>query len=201
MARGIVVEFEGEVSAFDITRVDREKIYGKRKKVVVDENGVECSQATLTRDGTALLPTGCMAMLYLNDKFEVCERSDLHAVGPDGKPLPEVDSTLGVQIPLEGPISARRVLDHLAKAVYELEPEELGAALRARLEAGEIFETRFNYRKGYDDAPAFLIKNEEGFFAIVGDPVSFEYLRNENTTVEVDDDEADPFEEDLDFSF
>jgi len=201
MAKGIVVDYGGEVSSFDLTRVDREKLYGKRKKVVVDENGQDCSQATLTRDGTALLPSGCTASLYLNDGFEVCERGDLRAVGPDGEPLPEVDSTLGVTMPLDGPISALRILDHVAKAVYELDPEELGETLRMHLEKGDIFETRFNYRKGYDDAPAFLLKNEEGFFAIVGDPVEFEYLRNENIAVEEDDSDSDPFDDDLDFSF
>lgn len=202
MGRGIVVDYGGEVSSFGLTKVEREKLYGRRKKVVVDENGQDCSQAILTRDGTALLPAGCTASLYLNDAFEVCERGDLQAVGHDGAPLPEVESTLGVPTQLDGPIEASRLLDHIAKSVYELDPEELGQTLRELLEKGDIFETRFNYRKGYDDSPAFILQNEEGIFAIVGEPTEFEYLRNENATAnEAEDEDEDPFDDDLDFSF
>lgn len=199
MAKGIVVDFDGRQSAFDLTRLDRSKVYGSRKRVVVDERGEACVMATLTRDGAALLPPGCVGMYYL-DGFEVCERGDLRAVDADGKPLPEVESTLGVPVPLVGPIPASRVLDHVAKAVYVLEPESLDEDLRERLARGEIFETRFNYRKGYDDAPAFLLQNDEGVFAILGEEIAFEYLRNEAVSATADDD-ADPFDDDLDFSF
>lgn len=201
MARSIVVNFGGKVSTFGLSKVDREKLYGKRTRVVVDEDGNPCTMATLTRDGTALLPPGSVAMLYMNDDFEVCERSELQAVSADGEIADEVESTLGAEVELRGPVPASRVLDHLAKSVYILDPEELDATLQAALEAGQIFETRFNYRKGFDENTLFLLKNEEGFFGIVAELAEFEFLyRNQAPSAE-DEDAEDPFEDDdLDFS-
>ena len=45
MARSIVVRWEGSESAFGFTKVEREKLYGKKERVVVDENGNECQSA------------------------------------------------------------------------------------------------------------------------------------------------------------
>lgn len=201
MARSVVVNLNGKVSSFGIAKVDREKLYGKKTRVVVDENGNPCTMATLTRDGTALLPPGTIAMLYLNDRFEVCERADLHAVDAEGHPVDEVESTLGVEVPLSGPVSATRLLDHLAKSVYMLDPEEVDETLRSALEQGEIYETRFNYRKGFDDNTLFLLKNDEGFFGIVAEEARFDFLRRDQAANLTDEDAEDPFEDDdLDFS-
>ena len=201
MARTLVVNYGGEVSEFGLKRIQREKLYGKKMKVVVDENEASTSSAYLTRDGTALLPPGSMASLYVNDNFSVASRSELVSVDADGEPRDRVDSTLGVEQPLEGPVNPERVLDHIAKAVYQLDGEGLGDTLKAALEAGDIFETRFAYRAGFDDAPAFLLKNEEGYFALVGTPAEFEFLRKEQAPALDDDDLDDPFDDDdLDFS-
>ena len=200
MARTIVVNFDGETSEFGLTRVQRDKIYGKKRRVVVDENGEDCVSASLTRDGATLLPSGSIASVYLNDQFEVCGRSDLVAVDTAGEEVATVDSTLGVETPLNGPIDPSRVLDFTSKAVYELDPQTLSEALAEGLEAGKIYETRFNYRKGFEDAPAFLLQNDEGIFALVGEDAEFDFLYPDVQDT-FDDDEEDPFDDDdLDFS-
>ena len=201
MARTIVVNFGGEVSEFGLTRVSREKLYGRKVREVVDEDGNKTETAYLTRDGSALLLKGAMAMLYVDDDYEVTGRSELIAVDAEGEPTQPVDSTLGVEQELEGPIEPARLLDHNAKAVYQLQPEALGDKLRAALADGAMFETKFNYRKGFDWNPAFLLENAEGVFAIVGEPSKFEFLYKEVAAPVDDDDDEDPFEaDDLDFS-
>lgn len=201
MARSIVVNWGGEVSEFGLTRVSRDKLYGRKVKVVVDEDGNPTEAAYLTRDGTALLLKGAMAMIYVNDDYDVTERSDLLAVDAEGEPLERFESTLGVEQTLEGPIDPARVLDHLAKAVYLLDPEMLGEELKAALEQGQIFETTFAYRSGFDSNPAFLLKNEEAFFAIVGEEATFDFLHKEQIAQVDDEDDEDPFDDDdLDFA-
>ena len=200
MAQTILVKFNDEVSEFGLTRVQRDKIYGKRVRMIVDEEGNACKTAALTRDGAALLPTGSMAMVYLNDDFELCSRAELTPVDENGVPREAVPSTLGVEQKLIGPINPKRVLDHIAKSVYELDPITLDETLRTNLEAGEIFETTFNYRKGFDSAPAFLVKNDEGFFAIVGEETHFDFLHPDQVEG-IEEDGEDPFDDDdLDFS-
>ncbi len=201
MARTIVVNFNGKVSEFGLTRVDRKKLYGRKMKIVVDENEEKTQTAYLTRDGTALLPSGTIGSLYVNDDYDVCSRADLVAVDLEDNAIEKIDSTLGVEQELEGPIDPRRVLDHTAKAVYQLDADSLDDELKTAMEAGDIFETRFNYRAGFEDAPAFLFEGDEGFFAIIGNPAEFAFLEKERAPeTEEEDDDEDPFDDDeLDF--
>ena len=201
MARTVVFNLDGEVSEFAISSLRREKLYGKKVKQVVDESGDETKTAYLTRDGSALLPPGSMSSMYLDDNWNVVERRDLRAVDDDGNEVADVDSTLGTEVPLEGPIEPSRVLDHVSKAVYALSPETLGESLRESLENGNIYETRFSYRTSFDDAPAFLFANEEGHFLIVGDEATFDFLTLDRAKDADDaDEDDDPFDDDLDFS-
>lgn len=200
MARTIVVNWKGNLSEFKLARVDRAKLYGRKMKIIVDENEEATKSAYLTRDGTALLPSGTLSSLYINDDYDVTSRSGLIAVDAENTPLSKIPSTLGIEQNLEGPINPRRVLDHLSKSVYQLDAETLDDALKAALEKGEIFETRFAYRAGFDDAPAFLLHNDEGFFALVGTPAEFDFLEKEQNLILEDEDDADPFDDDdLDF--
>ena len=200
MGRGIVVNLGGEVSEFDLSKIEREKLYGRKLRVVVDDQGRSCQPALLTRDGSAVMPPGCVASLYLDDGFDVIERSELKVVGADGAPLTAVPSTLGVAQGLEGPIDSAQVLDHTIASVYLLEGVQLGAALKAALEAGKIFKARFNYREDYAAQTAFLLQNECGIFALIGEPTRFEFLRRDApgapSTAEADE----GLENDLDFS-
>ncbi len=200
MARTIVVNWNGKVSEFGLTRVDRKKLYGRKMKIVVDENEDRTKTAYLTRDGTALLPSGTIGSLYVNDTYDVTSRADLVAVDLEDNPIEKIDSTLGMEQELIGPIDPKRVLDHTAKAVYQLDADALNDDLKKAMEDGDIFETRFNYRAGFEDAPAFLFQNKEGFFAIIGKSAEFAFLEKEKPPEIEEDDDVDPFDDDdLDF--
>ncbi len=197
MARQVVLTLGNETSAFDLTRVDREKLYGRQRRVVVDDEGNPCERGLLSEDGSVLLPPGATADLYVDERFNVVERAELTAVGRDGTPLPRVPSTLGVPMPLRGPVPPAELLDHATPVVYLLDPTDLGAELLAGLTRGEIYATRFAYRDGHEDQAMFLVKNEHGVFALVGQPTGFDLLRRDSPlapeTAEHDDDD------DLDF--
>lgn len=197
MAQGIIVNLGGEVSEFSLTRVDREKLYGKKMKVVVDEAGAPAVSALLTGDGSALIPPGGTASLHVDDTYNCVERSALQAVDKDGKPLAPVPSTLGVEQPLTE-VSPRTVLDHVVTALYQLDPTKLGDALRAALDAGRVFQTRFNYRDDFDDSPAFLLKNEAGTFALVAQPTPFPFIQRDAPPPLPDAEDAEDAD-DLDF--
>ena len=49
MAREFVVKLADEVSSFALIRVTREKLYGKKKRVIVDHEEQPCQAALLTR--------------------------------------------------------------------------------------------------------------------------------------------------------
>lgn len=198
MAREIVINFGGEVSNFPIDRVTREKLYGRKRRVVVDEHGEPCGSAQLTIDGATLLPQGGTSLVYVDDDFQMLERKNLVAVAATGDELESIPSSLGSEQPLEGPIDVEHFLDHTIVAVYKLGADALGEKLREALADGGIFETRFNYTKGYSQSPLFLLQNDEGLWALVGEPTGFEYLRRDVAIVD-DVEEDDPFDDDLDF--
>src|SRR5262245_48775477 len=108
MARPIVVTFNGAESAFSFVKVEREKLYGKKERVFVDELGEACVAAALTTDGAAIVPPGGTSYTYLDDAWDSVERSELRAVDEAGAPLPMLPSTLGTPQPLEGPIDPSR---------------------------------------------------------------------------------------------
>lgn len=100
-------------------RVDRGKLYGRRERVILDENGERCVPAFLTPDGAALVPPGGTAHIYVDESFDTVDRGDLRAVDEEGNEVDLVASTLGVSQALE-PVRPERLLDHVVTSVYEL---------------------------------------------------------------------------------
>lgn len=201
MARAIVVRLDGEESAFAFTKVDREKLYGRKQRVVVDESGRACAAAWLTADGTALVPNGGTAHVWCDERWDAAEQEERLAVDEGGHVLAACASTLGVAQDART-VDARRVLDHLVTSVYQLVPEAISEALAERLAAGEIVEAPFRYRDGYDEETLFLLSNDEGYFALVGRPTGFEPLAREALPLEIEPggEEGDELSDDLDFS-
>ena len=197
MARSIVVRLGDEESSFGFTKVEREKLYGRRERVVVDETGRECDAAWLTPDGAVLVPLGGTAHLWMDDQGEAREQSDRVAVDAAGKALDVQPSTLGVAQGL-AEVDASRVLEIVTSAVYQLEPEALGPALGEALRAGRIFELPFGYRDGFERDVAILLSNDEGSFALVGRPAGFQMVSRE-VGAEADPAGPDELDGDLDF--
>ena len=198
MAREIVINYGGEVASFPIDRVTREKLYGKKRRVIVDEHGEPCAAAQLTIDGATLLPSGGTALVYVDNDFQMLDRKELVAVSATGEELEPIPSSLGAEQPLEGPVPVEHFLDHTIVAVYGLDASNLDGALKEALEGGAIFETRFNYTRGYSSSPLFILLADTGLWGLVGEPTGFDYLRRD-VVLDTEDDEDDPFDDDLDF--
>jgi hypothetical protein len=198
-AREIVVRYGDEETSFKFARVDRAKLYGRKERVILDENGDRCVPAYLTADGAALVPPGGTAHVYVDEQFDTVERSALEAVDEEGKPLAQIPSTLGVPQTLT-PVSAERLLDHVVSSVYELSSEVVGPALKKALQDGELFECTYCYRDGYDADALFFLGNEDGLFALVATPSGFGFIAREAPAAEPALEDEDELSEDLDFS-
>lgn len=197
--RAIVVRYGEEQTEFAFSKVDRGKLYGRKERVILDENGDRCIPAYLTPDGAALVPPGGTAHVYVDEQFDHVPRGDLKAVDDEGNELELVDSTLGEPQELT-PTTAERILDHTVVSVYELTAEELSEGLKQALEDGELFEAPYNYKAGYDPDTMFLLQNEHGVFGLVARPTGFQMLERESPVDDDDDDDADELDDDLDFS-
>jgi len=199
MAKTIAVRLAGESSQFAFARLDREKLYGRKERQVVDADGQRCAAAWLSADGAALVPTGGLALLYVDEAFGTVERSALQAVDDQGAALALLPSTLGVEQELEGPLPAARVLDHAMHSVYVLTAESVGATLAAALAEGKVFSVPFNFRDDYQRQTLFLLANDQGTFALVGTAPGFLPVHRDAVPVVATGDD-DALADDLDFS-
>jgi hypothetical protein len=199
MARVISVSLDGVESTFDFKAVDRSALYGKRRRVALDRQGNPCTRASLLEDGSLLLRSGMTGQGYFLGDGTFLKQGDLEAFDVEGKALEKVPSTLGVAQALEGPIDPRGVLDLRVESTYALEPNAVSDDLGKRLDAGEVFRFRFNFRDDYQAETAILLANDAGVFALIGTPVTYQWssLQVLVDLPAVDEDTED----DLDFEF
>ncbi len=169
MAKPIVVSLDGAESSFDHGKVERSKLYGARKRIPLDMEGAPCVKSSLTTDGLYLLQSGMTAQGYFDETGRWLQKSELVGLGEDRQPIELKPSTLGVVQSLE-PVAPGGLLRHAIDAVYALDPIQIDGALQARLDAGEFFRFDFNYGADYHLETAFLVKNAEGCFCLVGVP-------------------------------
>lgn len=200
MARQIVVSRpDGAPSTFDLAKVERRRLYGRRLRVALDPDGQPCVRAALTDDGSLMIKSGMTAQGYFDEDGVWVPSRELVGLDAEGRPVEKVDSTLGVEQPLTGPVDPERVLDLRISAVYELSPVEVDPELLEALRAGAIYEFRFNYRADYQAETAMLLANPEGdLFALVGRPLELVWHDPQEAIEpfeELDDDDDD----DLDF--
>jgi hypothetical protein len=196
MAKPIVLNWKGVQSSFALEKLDRSKLYGRRQRQVLDPDDKRCERAELTRDGALLVRSGMTAQAYFDEEGHWVPNRDLVGLDPDGNPVELAPSTLGVEQPLEGPVSPNEVLDLCTRSVYVLSPDGLDPELEKRLLAGEVFRFPFNYRNDYNTETAYLVANGSGFFALVGNPAASEWCELQTVAQETFEDAAD---DELDF--
>ena len=186
-----------ETVNFALTKLERSDLYGARKRVPLDAEGNSCSKASLTQDGQLLIASGMTGQGYFDEQDKFVPRSSLVGVAADGSIVESKPSTLGIPQTLRGPVEASTVLDMELLSVYRLNPEQTEGALLDRLKAGDIFECNFNYTSSLEVERSFLLANDQGYFALVGKPLSVEWVQEgESFTPPID---ATQSEDDLDF--
>ena len=197
MAATINVSLDGAEGVFAFSPVDRSALYGKRRRLALDEDGSPCSRAVLLNDGSMILESGMSAQGYFLPDGVWVAQGDLEAVYLDGSPAVVVPSTLG-ELQALTEITPEQLLDVHVHNVYLLEPETLDTALRDALEEGRVFTFSFNYRTDYSSETGVLLANDEAIWALIGYPLAMDWQELSTVTAvsEASDDDAD---DDLDF--
>ena len=175
MERTLEVACEGTASSFTVRKLSRATLYGSKRRVPVDAEGRECKAAALTRDGRFLLPPGTTATLYLDDRGDAVERGELRSMG-GGRDRASVREARAAE--------AAELLDGSIRQVYALAPVAVSGQLDELLALTGIC------RLDGDDAgreSRFLVKNDAGYFLMVGEPSGFGFVGPDQADLSIPD--------------
>ena len=195
MAKPIVVEYQGETSRFDFSKLARKKLYGSRRRIPLDKSGEPCKRAALTDDGRFLIQSGMSAQGYFTEDNRWVPNGELQGIDANGAVVEKVPSTLGEAQPLEK-TTPQVLLDHKLSSVYLLDAQDIDPQLQSALASGDIFQFAFNYRADFRAEAGFLLENKEGYFALVGVPTTPTWIETTAPPPVLEEEEDD---DDLDF--
>ena len=133
MAREILLNLNKKKSSFVISKIDRKKLYGFKKRMFLDEKNKECSKANLEEETGIVFVNSDISSCYLDHKGNYIEKSDLEAINENGKKVKKEDSTIGKEVNLNS-ITTDDALNLKVNSVYHLEPKEFDKNLKSKLE-------------------------------------------------------------------
>jgi hypothetical protein len=197
MAKTINLTYGAETAIFAYKPIDRAVLYGKRRRVAFDLNGKECAKASLLADGSLLIRSGMTAQGYFTEDETWVPQSELEAINLDGTQPELFPATVGENVVAEK-VSAVEALSLRFDTTYSLEPEELPGGLKKELDSGSLFKFPFNPRADYQVETGILVSNENGYFALIGQEVEYQYSAL-SSVVSVVDEAASDSSDDLDF--
>tara|TARA_B100001287_G_scaffold107856_1_gene90900 strand:+ start:2721 stop:3326 length:606 start_codon:yes stop_codon:yes gene_type:complete len=199
MARQINFTYQGASMHAALKKVNRKKIYGWSSTEVKDDQGAVCSLASIV-DGNLILPSGSTALVALDEKGEMVDKSTLVGVNQEGEKVEKVPSVYDQGVELRE-ATMEEYFNLGVKAVYQLESELIDGAISEVLKSGKILYFIYNYRADYEGDDAFLIYAEDTFFAITGKCAEFEFIGLEDNETELVVEESTEEEgDDLDFA-
>ena len=197
MAKEILINYQGEEAQFSHKKVDRSKLYGSRKRIPLDPSGENCLRCELSDDGSTLIMSVMTSQGYYDSHKNWITNKELIGMDSSGKALDKIPATLGVA--QDGVLSELEpLLDLAVDSIYQLDPEEVPQSIQTVLESGKAISFPFNYREDYHAESAYLVLNDEGYFALIGNPIKPEWMELDQIVEESFESEVED-DDDLDF--
>ena len=167
MARELILNLNKNKSTFGISKIDRKKLYGFKKRLFLDEKGNECSKANLEEETGIVFVSSDISSSYLDHKGNFVEKRELEAINDEGKKVKKEESTLGKEVNLTS-TSIEEALNLKVNSVYHLEPKDFDKDLKSKLDKGDVFSFPFNYYADFKLEDGIILKSEKDFFALIG---------------------------------
>jgi hypothetical protein len=205
MNKPLVFEFDGKLLAFEMNKLDRDRLYGFKEIEVLDESGHRCEMATLADDGKTLIGRGGTGVGYLTADGNWCEKCELKPVDLEGKEIVPVISSFSAPIRLGFETTVEDYLNHNIRLAYLLTAKSDSLSeecLVDRLRGGAIFKFAYSFRGGLEADTGFLLMNDQmQTFLLVGEATLVDYvgLQQLSPFVDVEEEESDEPSELFDF--
>jgi hypothetical protein len=196
MAREILLTLNKKKSSFEISKIDRKKLYGFKKRIFLDEKNKECSKANLEEETGIVFVNSDISSCYLDHKGNYIEKSNLEAINDNGKNVKKEDSTIGKEVNVNS-ITTEDALNLKVNSVYHLEPKEFDKDLKSKLDKGDLFSFPFNYYADFKLEDGIILKSEKEYFALIGRKTSCHWVGENSDDLPEDVEEFE--DNDLDF--
>lgn len=196
MAREILLTLNKKKSSFEISKIDRKKLYGFKKRIFLDEKNKECSKANLEEETGIVFVNSDISSCYLDHKGNYIEKSNLEAINDNGKNVKKEDSTIGKEVNVNS-ITTEDALNLKVNSVYHLEPKEFDEDLKSKLDKGDLFSFPFNYYADFKLEDGIILKSEKEYFALIGRKTSCHWVGENSDDLPEDVEEFE--DNDLDF--
>jgi hypothetical protein len=180
MARELILVLGNQQSIFEIAKIERSDLYGSKKRIFLDPEGNKCTRAQIDGDTGDLLPSGSISSSYIDFEGNQIEKNKLEAVDQEGNELSIKTSTIGSPQKLS-PIEAKKLLNVRVNSVYMLTPKEIGDSLEQELAKNKAFHFPFNYYADFKLEDGILLKNENGYFALIGEMCEPQWLEEKSS--------------------
>jgi hypothetical protein len=199
MAKPIVVNLRGVETTFSFVKLERSKLYGRKRRFLLGPDNEPCQRAQLIEDGSLLLRSGMTAQGYFDNDGNAVNKSEFIGLSADGSLIELQPSTLGLAQDLVGPVTPEEVLDLKLTTVYQLTPENITDPLETSLANDDIYRFPLNYSADFRVETAYILKNNEGYFVIVGVPTAPEWSEPHTVPSEIFESSDSDDNDDLDF--
>ena len=192
MPKEAILNFQGNLVKTNLTKVDRNKVYGWSEEVYTDKSGNVCNWATLLNDGVTLVSSGGTALKTFNNFGKEVSKSELVAVFNDGELANLISSVFDAESILSNEKTIEDLMNLEVKSVYQLEVLENKDLLKTWLSEFKVLYLPFNYRTDYESDDAFILNQGELFFILTGTIKEFQYASLQATPeLESDAEESD----------
>ncbi len=172
-----------------------------KKQIPVDNKyGQNCRTANLTVDGRFILPAGSTGMLFMDEKNDVLDKKELKALNEDGVELKLTPSTLDKTQQLGAPVSPEELLNYTIISIYILEPISISVEFDGQVSQFSVFRIPFQYAAGYHSHESFIVKNDNGWFLLVGEKLDFDFIGLDQADLSIPEIEYDDSLDQLDFA-
>lgn len=196
MAKELTFNLGGNAFAAAPVKLDRKKLYGWSSLVATDSDGRICTGAYISPEDSLMIPSGAAKLATVDERGVLVKKSDLVAFDAEGKALESFPSSFEAPIELSVEATEEQFLDHEWASVYQIQNEDLAAAVRER-----IYTFPFSYSGGTTLQDGFLMNCPAGLFLFAGTPVDFTpvSLAEEAVIDECEEETVEDIDE-LDFS-
>ena len=180
MARQIILRFNNKNSKFDFKKITRSSLYGSKKRIALDESNKSCILANIeTRYGT-IINSGDASNVHVDNKNNYINKSEIIGIDSEGNKIDRFPSTINIP-QVVNKTNENYLLDFDCSSLYNLKPDILESDFQEKLDNGDIFSFNFNYYEDFNVEKGVIIKNDNGYFAIIGKEIFHSWIeKSEN---------------------